>query len=133
VRINVGGRAQICVAGVVRSALALNSGGRRMMMSFHAKWLGRLGDGVAIGLIKLIDEDQLTNPDNVQACLTLIGTAFHSPEFVTAEEDKKPKVTLFLLNYLHDKVSDSQLQGEIQQTIEYVRQQTLPSTNNPTS
>jgi hypothetical protein len=112
-----------CLA-VVRFVLRLNSGGRKVIRSHDLKRLARLGDGVAVALIKLLNENELPNTDTVKACLTLINMAFSVPNGITAEEDKNPKVTLFLLNYLYEKVSDPQLREQIQQTIQYVRQQT---------
>jgi hypothetical protein len=118
-----------CLA-VVRFVLQLNSGGRKVIRSHDLKRLARLGDGVAVALIKILDENELPNPDTIKACLTLINMAFSGPNGITAEVDKNPKVTLFLLNYLYEKVSDPELQEHIQKTIEYVRQQTSAPPSN---
>ncbi len=63
--------------------------------------------------------------------LPIIRDSFGRPELISAEVDKKPKVTLLLLDYLRLKMtSDSQTQLDIDQTIEFLNR---ASRGGPTS
>lgn len=96
-------------------------------MIFSAyKHMARLGDDASIAILKILDERDLTNPEMVKRFLGTIRTSFSSPQFISREEDKKPKVTVLLLNYLRLTVPDPQTQKDIQDTLEYVKRQTSP-------
>jgi hypothetical protein len=107
---------------VVRSWLAMNSGGRRIITSWHQKYLARLGDGVSIALLKILDKEGVTNPQVVRDFLPIIMIAFNHPPFITLEINRDPKVTLFLLNFLRQNVRDTEAQADIERTIEFVKQ-----------
>jgi hypothetical protein len=108
----------------VRVELQLNSGGRRVTHSWSQKRLVLLGDRMSIAIVKILDEQDLKNPGNVSSFLPLIRTSFSNPQFVSIESDKEPKVTFLLLQYLRQNVEDAQVQQEIEQTIEFVREKT---------
>ena len=90
-------------------------------LSFTRKQLERCGDAVSIALLKIMDQDELAKVESVKAMLFIIRQAFEYPPAISREVDKKPNVTLFLLNHLHQDVSDAQVRSEIQQTIEFVK------------
>jgi len=56
---------------------------------------------------------------------------FSEPRWIVCSEDKTPEVTLFLLDYLREKVSDDELQRQIDSTKEYVLRQTGPTRLSP--
>jgi hypothetical protein len=60
----------------------------------------------------------------VKDYLPLIQTAFDELKFIAIEANKKKQVTLFLLAYLQQHISDTRVQRQIQQTLEIVRQRT---------
>jgi|HubBroStandDraft_6_1064221.scaffolds.fasta_scaffold624867_2 hypothetical protein len=90
--------------------------------SFVEKQLQRRGDAVSVTLLKILDERDLTEEPTVEAVLDLIRQAFSSPKLISLEEDKKPKVTMFLLKYLQHSVSGSKTQGDVKETINFVNE-----------
>ena len=98
-----------------------------LRISLAVKDLQRLGDGVSIALLKIVDEKDLSNTKTVEACLQLIQDSFSYPPIISVGVNRDPKVTMFLLNYLERNVSDMQMQRNIQETIQYVKQQASPS------
>ncbi|HEY3128882.1 MAG TPA: hypothetical protein VGL91_05450 [Acidobacteriota bacterium] len=92
-------------------------------VSATEKQLNRLGDRVSIALLKILDEKALSDPRKLRRILPLIRGAFVRPEIVPIREDRKPKITLFLLRHL-GKVSDPAIQEQIIQTTQFVKDQT---------
>lgn len=62
-----------------------------------------LGDRVSIAILKIYTGDELLQPDNAQAYLTLARNAFSMRASVVEKSDLDPKVTLFVLEYLKEK------------------------------
>ena len=91
---------------------------------FGEKQLNRLGDRVSIALVKILKEEELKNPQEIRKILPLIRGAFVAPQIITVPEDKKPAVTLLLLNYLEAAVQDGALRKEIVDLIEFVKERT---------
>jgi hypothetical protein len=83
-----------------------------------------LGDGVSVGVLKTVSPKDLAKPEFVKAYLEVIGIVFSQPQWIVCAEDKTPEVTLFLLDYLREKISDEELQREIDSTKQYVLKQT---------
>jgi hypothetical protein len=102
-----------------KSAMALPGG----KFGSAVKDFQRLGDGVSIAILKILEEQDMKNPKSVEACLSLIRDSFSYPPIISINVNKKPKVTMFLLNYLRQSALDPQIQRDIQQTIEYVQHQ----------
>ncbi len=77
----------------------------------------RLGDNVAVALLKLYSREELINPDNVRLYLPVIRNSF--PHFRSGEKPchRNPKVTLFLLQWLKGELEDRQLKEEVSQLI----------------
>lgn len=109
---------------LVSSELKLNRGGRRVIRSWSQKRLPLMGDAISVALLKVMDDSDMKNADRIRDILPVIRDSFSRPELIEVEVDKKPKVTIFLLTYLRHNISDSQIQSEIQQTIEFVQTQT---------
>ena len=94
--------------------------------------LQALGDGASVDVLKIVAPDDLVKPEFVKAYLDLASTAFSQPERTACAEDKSPEVTLFLLNYLREKVNDKELQRQIDSTKQYVRNQTEQNVDSTT-
>jgi hypothetical protein len=109
---------------IVKFELQMRAGGRKVIHSFSQKSLFRLGDGVSIAILKILDDSALTNPETVRDLLPIVRDAFAAPQFISIAANKTPKVTLFLLNYLRLKVSDPETQLAVQETAEFVEHQT---------
>ena len=109
---------------VVKFELQMRSGGRKVIHGFSQKGLSRLGDGVSVAILKILDQHALTNPETVRDFLPIVKDCFSQPQFISIEADKTPTVTLFLLDYLRRNVSDPQAQADIQETIQFVSRKT---------
>jgi hypothetical protein len=83
-----------------------------------------LGDGTSVGVSKTVSPKDLTKPEFVKAYLQVIRTAFSEPQWIVCPEDKSPEVTLFLLDYLREKVNDQDLRRQIYSTEQYILNQT---------
>jgi len=105
---------------LVQGALSARSGAEKIVRSVTQKHLSRLGDRASIALLKILDETELTDPQTIRAFLPLIEVAFAEPRFISLEVDKKPSITLLLLNHLREAVGDENTQRAIQQTIDIV-------------
>ena len=93
-------------------------------LSFTEKYISRLGDGVAIALLKIYDADGLESQQNIRSYLPIIRAAFFAPKIVELSENRKPEVTIFLLTYLQGRVKDENLKTEISDVIKFVKKQT---------
>jgi hypothetical protein len=91
---------------------------------FGEKQVNRLGDRVSIALLKILREDELSNPEKVRKLLPLVRTAFLNPKLISITEDRKPKVTVFLLGYLRNKFKDPKLRQEISELMDFVNRKT---------
>jgi hypothetical protein len=109
---------------VVKDALAMRSGGQIVIRSWSQKHLSRLGDSVSIALLKILEGSDLKNPEKVRDLLPIVRDSFSQPQFISIEADRKPKVTLFLLDHLRQNIADAQVQREIEQTMEFVKERT---------
>ncbi len=109
---------------IVSVELKMNSGGRRVVHGWSQKRLVQLGDRVSIALLKILDDTDLRNPVTVRGLLPIIRSSFSAPELVAIESDKKPRVTLLLLEHLEQNTDDAELRQEIQQTAEFAKAKT---------
>ncbi len=110
----------------VRFELQMRSGEKEITRhSWGAKRMAQLGDGISIALLKILDVRDLNNPKRVRDILPIIRDSFNDTQLISTESDKKPNVTLFLLGYLLQNVSDAQTQQDIRKTIEFVKMKTI--------
>jgi hypothetical protein len=93
----------------------------KFINSATQKQLHRLGDGVSIALIKILGEADLVDPKNIKSFLPMIQDAFAYPDLIARDMDKKPTVTMVLLKYLGQTVTDTETQKEIQETMAFVK------------
>jgi hypothetical protein len=109
---------------IVRFELKMRSGQSRITHSFSQKHLARLGDGVSVALIKILDEQEMINPTTVSAFLPMIRDAFSQPALISPEVNRKPQVTLMLLSYIRERIKDLNLGAEVESTANFVREHT---------
>jgi hypothetical protein len=109
---------------LVATALRLRAGGQQVILASNQKYLARLGDGVSVALLKILSEEDLAKTSTVRALLPVIRDSFDQRQFISIEADKQPKVTLFLLSYLRQRIDDPQTQHDIEQTVRYVQEKT---------
>jgi hypothetical protein len=80
------------------------------------KAFNRSGDLASIALLQALSDAEITSPRNIDSVLLVIHEAFACPDrCVSATSDRKPRVTLLLLDYLrrntdgkwHTKINDA--------------------------
>ncbi len=109
----------------VHKALSLHSQG--IYVSFVEKNIPRRGDQISIALLKIFTDVELSTPEIVRSFLLLIQQSFSQPEAISMDIDKKPRVALFLLNYLQRNISDTQTQRHIEETIKFLQEKAAPN------
>ena len=109
----------------VHKALSLHSQG--IYVSFVEKNIPRRGDQISIALLKIFTDNELSTPEIVRSFLPLIRQSFSQPEAISMDIDKKPRVALFLLNYLQRNISDTQTQRHIEETIKFLQEKAAPN------
>lgn len=105
----------------VRFELQMRVGELRMRHSFSQKQLARLGDGVSVALIKILDQQEILDPKTLPVVMAMIREAFSNPSLISIEENKKPQITLMLLDQLRSKLRDQQMNAEIDETVSFVK------------
>lgn len=108
---------------LVRAALKLNKMYERVVISPLQRNVYRLGDRVSIAILKIFDDQQLSDPATVESFLPLIRESFARPELIENETDKAPRITSLLLRILLESKPTARLDGEIRRTIEIVQLQ----------
>lgn len=103
----------------VRSLLRQPAG---FSSSFSEKQAHRLGDKVSLGLLKIYNEEELSNPQNISIFLPAIRASFLYPDLIAAG-DRRPRVTLPLLARIGKKVGDPALKREIDTLINFIKEQ----------
>jgi hypothetical protein len=95
------------------------------LFSGNIKAIRRLGDRASDATLKILDQEQLAEPKNATNYLRLVRLAFEDPRWIMNSEDRRPVLTLILLDYLRSKeVSHADLEREIQLVSKYVKCQT---------
>jgi hypothetical protein len=103
---------------------ALREFGSELWISWRVKAISRLGDGASVAALKILEPEKLTEPDTTKAYLKVVRTAFSHPELISIQEDRDPKVTLFLLGWLKERIKSKDLNQAIQETELFVKSQT---------
>ncbi len=96
--------------------MALNG----VSVSFTEKEINRLGDRAAIGIMRMVADQPLTQPGQVKIVLSILQDAFRVPGIITVDADRQPKATLFLLASLQNLSISRDLTAEIGQTKAFV-------------
>lgn len=104
--------------------LKMNSGGRKVVHSWSQKRIVQLGDRACVAVLKILSPDELKSPDKMREYIPVIRDAFAEPGAISAESDRDPKVTLFLLGFLQQNTTDTTALELIRSTEAFVRQQT---------
>jgi hypothetical protein len=97
----------------------------KIVSGFSIKQLQRFGDASSIAIIKILGHEQLTIPEVASRVLPIIHTSFSSPEEISLEADRHPRVTLLLLAFMIHQIPDPEIQKNIQQTREFVLSKTI--------
>ena len=115
---------------LVQAALDTASSNPGFVSSHIQRGLQMQGDAVAIVLLKVLESRDFTDPQKVRAIIQIIRQSFTAVQAISIAEDKRPKVTVFLLNYVRQNVKDAKLAIEVQQAIDFVMAQTSATKGN---
>jgi|SRR6266852_9298808 len=107
---------------ILRFELKMQATFERVSTSAGDKRLARMGDGVAVGLIKIVGWDGMKDPERVKQLLPILLKGFSQPRFIVKEDDKNPAVTLLLLDYLKQNTTDGNVRKRIEETILAIQQ-----------
>jgi hypothetical protein len=86
------------------------------------KWLPRFGDASAVALTKLLGDKPIADAD-IPAILIVMSNSYDSPMSIDEAADRKPRTTLFVLNYLSHATTNPETIKRIADTTAYVRTQ----------
>jgi len=97
---------------------------QHMYLGWDEKAFNRSGDLVAVAIVKTIPESALTSPTTVKEILGILHSAFACPSrCIAAPDNRQPNVTMLLLEHLRTR-SSGPMQGEIDQTANFISLQT---------
>jgi hypothetical protein len=97
---------------------------QHMYLGWDEKAFNRSGDLVAVAIVKTIPESALTSPSTVKEILGILHSAFACPSrCIAAPDNRQPNVTMLLLEHLRTR-SSGPMQGEIDQTTNFISLQT---------
>jgi hypothetical protein len=105
----------------VRFEIRMRSGEGGVRHSFSQRQLVRLGDGISIALTKILDEQQMLDPETLGAILPMIREAFSQPELIVIKANRQPQITLLLLDHIRQKASEARVRDQIDGTIAFVK------------
>jgi hypothetical protein len=105
------------VTNLMKQTTGLGSG-------FAEKQVNRLGDRVSIALLKILDETDFKDSQKLKSILPLIRASFLFPELIKYQEDRNPKVTLFMLQKIESDIEDAKLKSDITALIEFIKEKT---------
>jgi hypothetical protein len=108
----------------IRFELRMRSGDLRVRHGFTQTQIARLGDGISVALIKILDQQQMLDPRTLGAILPMIREAFSQPALIAINANKQPQVTLLLLDHIRGKVSDRGAFDKIDETVTFVKEHT---------
>jgi hypothetical protein len=87
-------------------AILLGDNGQAPIPGFVDTLVRRLGDGAAVGVIQYLGRRKTTvsrdptSTEEIKRILLIIRMAFDTPNIIESMEDRSPKATLILLQYL---------------------------------
>ena len=81
--------------------------------SFVEKSVQRMGDEMAVNLLRAYSDDEMMERVRLGSILTYLEAAFSEPGMITCKENRRPRVTVLLLRGLRDKTDDETLRKRI--------------------
>lgn len=104
---------------------------QRIGTSWYQRANRKLGDSVSVGIQKMFTKKSILSSENIRLFLPVIREAFKDRGMIIEPENKRPTVTLELLNYLKGKVTNPSLRDEIIDTINEIVSLTGPHLTTP--
>ena len=95
-------------------------------LSFNEHHGRVLGDSVAIAIAKQLRLSDLLDPEKAVRVLLLVSYAFSQSAAIETDEDRRPGVSLVLLDYLAEKAPDLLIRQKAEALAIKVRASTTP-------
>ena len=96
---------------------------RGMYSGWDEKTFSRSGDLVAVGILKMLSDDEMSSPRGSKDVLNIVRAAFACPQrCVKVNDDRIPKVTLLLLEHLDD-ITHGTIKSDVSETRQFVLKQ----------
>jgi|HubBroStandDraft_6_1064221.scaffolds.fasta_scaffold273046_2 hypothetical protein len=109
-------------------AILLADGGQAPVPGFVQALVTRLGDGAAVGVIQYLGDRKesvamdATTPEEIERILYIVRTAFQVPNNIESAENRSPKATLILLQYLSTLSAARTIRGNLKSTGNFIEQ-----------
>lgn len=94
----------------------------RMYSGWDEKMFNRSGDLVAVAVLKTLDDSEMASPENVNFVLLIVRMAFECPHCVKVTDDRRPRMTLLLLEHLNE-ITAGKMQTDIEDAKHFILQQ----------
>jgi hypothetical protein len=93
-----------------------------MYSGWDEKTFGRSGDLVAVAVLKTLDDSEMASPESAKWVLLIARFAFACPHCVKVTDDRRPRMTLLLLEHLSE-ITGGKVQADIEEVRQFVLQQ----------
>jgi hypothetical protein len=94
----------------------------RMYSGWDEKTFNRSGDLIAVGVLKTLDDSEMASPGSVKFVLLIVRMAFECPQCVKVADDRRPRMTLLLLEHLNE-INGGKMQTDIEELKHFILQQ----------
>lgn len=94
----------------------------RMYSGWDEKTFNRSGDLVAVAVLKTVDDSEMMSPESVKFVLLIVRMAFDCPYCVKVTDDRRPRMTLLLLEHLNE-ITGGKMQTDIEEVKNFILQQ----------
>jgi hypothetical protein len=94
----------------------------RMYSGWDEKTFNKSGDLVAVAVLKTLDDGEMESPESVKFVLLIVRMAFDCPQCVKVTDDRRPRMTLLLLQHLNE-ITSGKMQRDIEEVKHFILQQ----------
>ena len=94
----------------------------RMYSGWDEKTFNRSGDLVAVAVLKTLEDSEMSSPESVKFVLLIVRMAFECPQCVKATDDRRPRMTLLLLEHMSE-ITGGKMQKDIEEAKHFIVQQ----------
>jgi hypothetical protein len=94
----------------------------RMYSGWDEKTFNRSGDLVAVAVLRTLDDSEMASPESLKFVLLIVRVAFDCPQCVKVTDDRRPRMTLLLLEHLNE-ITRGRMQTDIEEVKDFILQQ----------
>ena len=93
----------------------------RMYSGWDEKTFNRSGDLVAVAVLKTLDDSEMASAESVKFVLLIVRMAFECPQCVKVTDDRRPRMTLLLLEHLNG-ITQGKMEADIEEARQFILQ-----------